>query len=208
MWITNFHHFCKRPGKSEVDNASWDCFRGRKQKVRPLKQSRDALSTSLLPGLLPNSEVANRQHNSPATFQEYVDNTLDKLNATGSSKSIYIMGDFNINLLKIQTCHFAQNFLNNLQSYAFIPTIDKPTRVHNNSATLIDNIFLNKIDDKVSSGNIISDISDHFSQFCIVRSAKQKTSSQQNQFRDYSHFSERNFINELSEIDWDFYFQQ
>ena len=23
----------KRPGKSEVDNASWDCFRGHKQKA-------------------------------------------------------------------------------------------------------------------------------------------------------------------------------
>ena len=49
----------KRPGKSEVNNASCDCFRGRKQKARPQKQSRDALSTSLLPGLLRNSEVAN-----------------------------------------------------------------------------------------------------------------------------------------------------
>ena len=49
------------PGKSEVDNASWDCFRGRKQKARPQKQSRDALSTSLLPDLLRNSEVANRE---------------------------------------------------------------------------------------------------------------------------------------------------
>ena len=27
----------KRPGNSEVDNASWDCFRGRKQKARPQK---------------------------------------------------------------------------------------------------------------------------------------------------------------------------
>ena len=45
----------KRPGKCEVDNASWDCFRGRKQKARP-QQSRYALSTSLLPGLLRNSE--------------------------------------------------------------------------------------------------------------------------------------------------------
>ena len=31
----------------------------RKQKARPQKQSRDALSTSLLPDLLRNSEVAN-----------------------------------------------------------------------------------------------------------------------------------------------------
>ena len=53
--------FRKRPGKSEVDNASWDCFRGRKRRTRPQKQSRDALSTSLLPGLLRNSEVANRE---------------------------------------------------------------------------------------------------------------------------------------------------
>ena len=49
----------KRPGNREVDNASWDCFRGRKQKACPLKQSHDALSTSLLPGLSRNSEVAN-----------------------------------------------------------------------------------------------------------------------------------------------------
>ena len=32
----------KRPVKSDVDNASWDWFRGRKQKARPPKQSCDA----------------------------------------------------------------------------------------------------------------------------------------------------------------------
>ena len=58
-WVLATSELRKRPGKSEVDNASWDCFRGRKQKARPQKQSRDALSTSLLPGLLRNSEVAN-----------------------------------------------------------------------------------------------------------------------------------------------------
>ena len=40
-----------RPGSSEVNNAPWDCFTGRKQKARLPKQSHDALSTSLLPGL-------------------------------------------------------------------------------------------------------------------------------------------------------------
>lgn len=76
------------------------------------------------------------------------------------------MGDFNINLLKCETCNYAHNFLLPLQSLSFIPTIDKPTRVHGNSATLIDNIFVNNIKGTVSSGNIVSDISDHFSQFC------------------------------------------
>ena len=49
----------KRPGNSDVDNASRDCFWGRAFCLRPLKQSHDPLSTSLLPGLLRNSEMAN-----------------------------------------------------------------------------------------------------------------------------------------------------
>ena len=51
------------------------------------------------------------------------------------------MGDFNINLLAVETYDYAHKFLLSLQSYSLIPTVDKPTRVYNNSATLIDNIF-------------------------------------------------------------------
>ena len=54
------------------------------------------------------------------------------------------------------------------------PAIDKPTRVCQTSSTLIDNIFLNNPDQVLSCGNIISDISDHFSQFCIFKSMKEK----------------------------------
>ena len=81
-----------------------------------------------------------------------------------SNKSIYIMGDFNIDLLHAETSCYAQDFLLSLQSFSFIPTIDKPTRVYNNSATLIDNILTNKVDVEITSRNIISDISDHYSQ--------------------------------------------
>ena len=35
--------------------------------------------------------------------------------------------------------------------YSFLPVIDKPTRVYNNSATLIDNILVNRIDYKLST---------------------------------------------------------
>ena len=54
-----------------------------------------------------------------------------------------------------------------------IPTIDKPTLVRNNSATLIDNIFANSEEVKVS-GNLMSDVSDHFSQFCTIKSVREK----------------------------------
>ena len=42
---------------ARCNNASWDCSRGRKQKAHPQKQSRDALSASLFPGLLRNFEL-------------------------------------------------------------------------------------------------------------------------------------------------------
>ena len=110
--------------------------------------------------------IIYRQHNSPKRFQEYFDDKLERL--ITSNKSIYIMGDFNINLLRAETSCYAQDFLLSLQSSSFIPTIDKPTRVYNNAATLIDNILTNKVDVEITSGNIISDISDHYTQFCIL----------------------------------------
>ena len=58
----------KTPGNSDVDNASRDCFRERAFCLRPLKQSHDALSTSLLPGLLRNSEVANNGMGFPGSL--------------------------------------------------------------------------------------------------------------------------------------------
>ena len=78
-------------------------------------------------------------------------------------KDVHIMGDFNIDLLKCESSQISQDFLLSLQSCYLIPTVDQPTRVHRTSATLI----VNNPDKLLSSGNIISDISDHFSQFCI-----------------------------------------
>ena len=144
--------------------------------------------------------VIYRQHNSPEQFQTYFDMTLERLSST--NKPIYVMGDFNIDLLKSETCDFSHNFLLSMQSYSFSPVIDKPTRVHNNSATLIDNILANRIDFKLSSGNIVSDISDHYSQFCIIHSPPLISRYHGTKIRDYSRFSEENFISDISQTDW------
>ena len=146
--------------------------------------------------------VIYRQHNSPQRFQEYFDATLEKLSA--SNKSIIVMGDFNVNLLAVETCNYAHNFLLSLQSFSLIPTIDKPTRVYNDFATLIDNILINKFDEIINSGNIISDISDHYSQrFCIIDSVKEKAINRKTLRRDFAQFSEKDFTKDLSQIDWE-----
>jgi hypothetical protein len=111
------------------------------------------------------------------------------------------MGDFNIDLLKIDRCNCAHNFLLYLQSCSMIPSIDKPSRFHGESATLIDNIFINNPSNVLVSGNIISDVSDHFSQFCILDSV---TARQNIQKRKYCDHSMTLFSQELSEINWDF----
>jgi len=114
--------------------------------------------------------IMYRQHNSPQHFQEYFDLALEKL--ISSNISVYIMGDFNINLLHAKTSHYLHDLFS-LQSVSFIPTIDRPTHVYNNLATLIHNILTNKVDVKITSGNIISDISDYSLQLCLSYSSRE-----------------------------------
>ena len=120
-------------------------------------------------------------------------------------KQIILMGDFNINLLHYHTNTHAQNFILSLQSLNLTPTIDKPTRVNNNSYSLIDNIFINNLGYSICSGNIVSDLTDHFSQFCILNSFTNLDLHYQPKLerltRDFSNFSEANFLNELSQVD-------
>ena len=95
-------------------------------------------------------------------FLGYVEEAIDRYSAT--FKPICLLGNVNINIFRAQTCNYAQQFLDCLQRYALLPTTDKPTRVYNHSATLVENIFTNKFCEYFAR-NIVSDIADHFSQF-------------------------------------------
>ena len=78
-------------------------------------------------------------------------------------RSIYRAGDFNFDLLKINEKLHYSTFLENIISAGFYPKISRlPTRYNRNtgSATLIDNIFTNHIDNS-TSGVFTNEISDH-----------------------------------------------
>ena len=146
--------------------------------------------------------IIYRQHNDPNRFINYLDETVEKFSLTG--KSLCVMGDFNVDLFKSDTCNYAQNFLLSCHSYSLLPSIDKPSRIYNDWATLIDNILVNTLDHQIHSGNIISDISDHYSQFCIIHSVRNISKSTRGQkMRDFYKFSESKFMNEVREINWD-----
>ena len=112
------------------------------------------------------------------------------------------MGDFNLCLLKSEVSEFSHNLLLSLQSCYLIPTIDKPSRFRGNSASPIDNIFVNNPDCVPVSGNIISDVSDHFSQFCIFRSARDRIKPAKRKMRDFTNFDRDSFTQDLNQIDW------
>ena len=60
------------------------------------------------------------------------------------SKKCIIMADFNIDLLTTDTNHQTADFIHNMFTHTFCPTISKPTRITNYSATLIDNNYNNQ----------------------------------------------------------------
>ena len=76
------------------------------------------------------------------------------------------MGDFNVYLLKIDQHEESNLFYNVLTVNDFRPLILQPTNnQQRTSATLIDNIFINVMATKSKGGNLVTSISDHFSQF-------------------------------------------
>ena len=119
-------------------------------------------------------------------FMHYLENCLIKL--TKENKEIYLCGDFNIDLLKIEDNQNYQLFYNMLCSFGFLPKIVQPTRVTDHHSTLIDNIFSNNLIDETKSGNIFLSLSEHFSQFLTIKREKMDYKNLSIFQRDYSKF--------------------
>ena len=136
--------------------------------------------------------------------QDFIDSyilpLLEKLSY--ESKQIMLMGDFNMILLNYNTYERITQFVDKLHTNSFTPYINLPTRITNQSETLIDNIFYNKINPEATAGNITTSISGHLMQFLIdpssfTRNSKQTTKTQ----CCYKSFGEEQFRDDLSKID-------
>lgn len=99
-----------------------------------------------------------------AQNQIFIRAFLDLFNNVNSNSfsDIMVCGDFNVNLLSPDP----SEFLNSMAEISLIPTISKPTRITNTSASLIDNIFI-KLPFNFISGILVYDISDHLPVFLI-----------------------------------------
>ena len=103
-------------------------------------------------------------------------NHFEELNKHTSKrkKSMFILGDFNINLLNTDSHKGSLEFAELMYGNGLVPLIQKPTRITEYSATLIDNIFTNVCEEGLESGIIVTDISDHLPVFACCPSQDEK----------------------------------
>ena len=116
--------------------------------------------------------------------------------------STIIAGDFNVCLLKESNNKNSLDLIDMMRCYYMYPLIDKPTRVTDTSASLIDHIWTN-IPFGTSSGVLISDITDHYPVFTEFFNHKCHESSLiKIKFRDYSSMNIEYFRKIVTEVDW------
>jgi len=136
-------------------------------------------------------------------FTSHLALTLDTISKEG--KTCFLLGDFNIDLLKNERHTLTTDFLNMLFSCCMYPTITKPTRITDKSATLIDNILTNSLSESYTSGTLVTDISDHLPIFYIMKckSDVSKTNSTKRRLRKFTSSNITKFKNQLADVTWD-----
>ena len=108
--------------------------------------------------------------------------------------------DSNIDLLNLDNPSSA-SFLNTILSKGFLQCTIKATRMQNNSKTLLDNILTNR-PGAITTGTVISDISDHF--FTFIQEPKKISTNKEKTFtiRQFNEQNLTNFKMALGGVNW------
>ena len=113
----------------------------------------------------------------------FIDEITPSLHTLSKENSYSILvGDFNIDLLKLNERQIFSKLFDNMCSSGFFPRITVPSRFATNSCSLIDQIYIKKTkihqdisNNKTSSGVVISNISDHLPCFTSICISQTKT---------------------------------
>ena len=140
-------------------------------------------------------------------FNELLELFFSKLQS--EKKYVYITGDFNVNILTQPNCSLAtQDFKNIFSSNFYSPLIQKPTRITEHSATLIDNIYCNvpELSSNSAAGILKVSISDHYAIFCILKYATIQAKTKIVKKRNFGEKNIATFTTRLNNENWDFVF--
>ena len=99
-------------------------------------------------------------HTTVAQLKLFIRHFSQKLTELNSNNTAFVCGDYNINLLLVDSDEHSGSYFDGILGSGFLPSITLPTRLSDNS-TLIDNIFFNKQDIINITGILSNEISDH-----------------------------------------------
>ena len=108
----------------------------------------------------PNTDLQN--------FLIKITEVLGEVNRRFNDHIVVIHGDFNIDLMTMETNHMVQQFVFLMFEHGFLPVILRPSRVCTTTASLIDHIWINKPDRLANAGIVTSTISDHFAVYADI----------------------------------------
>ena len=149
----------------------------------------------------PNSATANFSSTEQLTiFNDNLTNILSNINDL--SLNAYLLGDFNIDVLKLDSHGPTAEYIENIFSLGYLQLITNPTRCAFGSATLIDHIIINKIQHSSESGIIVNRISDHFPIFHVLPLTRPKLPNKFYHSRDFSANNVATFNNSLQQLGW------
>ena len=136
-------------------------------------------------------------NNLTTAFIESLDESLQKVNRKGDQ--VVIMGDINIDLNPNNNYASRSEYLHMLEINAFSNLITKPTRVTENSQTIIDHLLTNDNESLINPGVLHYKLADHLPIFCLISLPKINSyqSTATNIFRNIKSIDVDNFCDDL-----------
>jgi hypothetical protein len=144
-------------------------------------------------------------YRNPSSTYDWCDRFVEMMDkANTSNKSIIILGDFNIDMLKSQL-----SWQSTINVVGLKQLIKQPTRVTPTSATLLDHIYCNNPQNVSNIQVIQSGMSDHCPIVCTWSCKTPKTKGEHNfiQYRSTKHFNSTAFLFDLSQVNFNDVYQ-
>ena len=138
----------------------------------------ESLFIEIIRGEGKRNEILGVAYRPPGGDIHVYSEEMTRLFAKLRGGNAYIMGDFNIDLLKTDSHRPTTDWLECLYAGGFFPLISLPTRLTDSSATLIDNILTNNLQEQIVSGLITVRVSDHLPIYGFVNGEEGKGSGQ------------------------------
>ena len=121
-------------------------------------------------------------------------------NLDQENKEVIILGDFNCDLLSSTISNHTRKFLDLIEVFQFDQAITQPTRITQNSETLIDVALTNCSENIMNSGVVHVGISDHSLIYICRKNSFVKTQPKLIESRNYKNYNPGHFNKDLDNL--------